>query len=124
MSQGHRRYSVDVFRCDFICCKISGVGLCCSSHDDITAVPVNVEFNINAGDQFGDVTRDGYSLLGLGCTCDARSQFLFGCGILGEKCQWIGFVTFASFDDLDTLGNVLNRGDVYTEAEAVGKLGA
>src|SRR5215467_4156493 len=108
MGKSHGGDGIDMFGRDLGCTEVGGVGLRGSSHDDITTMPVNIEFNVNASDQFSDVAWDGNPLLSLGCSCDAGAQFLFGCGILSQEGRRVGFVTFAPFNDLDTLANILN----------------
>src|SRR5258708_13432675 len=122
--QGHRGYGIDVFRCDLFHPKICCVGLRWPANYDVSTMSVYVEFDVDESDEFGNVTRNSDSLLYLGGSRDAGAQCLFGGGIFSEKRLWRGLEAFAQFDNLNTLLNVVNGGDIDAESKAIGKLRA
>src|SRR5437764_7653649 len=95
MSKGHRRYSIDMFRCDGFRAKICCIGLSCPAHDDISSMSVYIKLDVDERDQFSNIKGDGYLFFHLSCSCDARTQILISSGVFGKKCLRRGLEAFA-----------------------------
>src|SRR5579885_649255 len=85
---------------------------------------VHVQFDVYHGNKFGDLARHFNLLHVLCCPCDALAQRLLCRRVIGQKCLRVCLVAFAPLDDLDTVVDVLDGGNIDAEAEAVGQLRA
>src|SRR6266567_3127801 len=122
--QGHRRYSVNMFRCYLFLPEVSRIGLRCPAHHDISAVSIYIEFNVDKRNEFGNLERNSHSFFQLRCSCDAGAELLFVAGILGQKCLGCGLEALSQFNDLNALLDIMDGCDIDTETKAVGKLRA
>src|SRR2546421_12347740 len=115
MCQGHRRYRIYMLRYYLFLNQVGCIGLRRSSHDNVSAMPVYVEFNVDHGNQLCDVTWDRYTLFRLRRLNNPCPQLLFDRSIAGKKCYGVGLETFAPLDNFNTLADIVYRFNVYTK---------
>src|SRR5258708_30886428 len=124
MCQGHRSYSIDMFRYNFLYAKIGCVGLCGSAHHNIAPVTIYIEFNIDMSNQLGHGARHCDIALYRCCLDNLGLQGLFSRGILSKKCQRISLVSLTSLNDINALAQIMDRCNVHTQTKAVDELRA
>src|SRR5258708_12410486 len=122
MCQGHRSYSIDMFRYNFLYAKIGCVGLCGSAHHNIATVTIYIEFNIDMSNQLGHGTRHCDIVLYICCLDNLGLQALFRRGILSNKYQGIGPLSLPSLTVINALAQIVDRCNVHTQTKAVGEL--